>query len=145
MTEKKHTHGAARFDFIELPDPGMGFPVHHRIRCTGCLVCPIIGERFHCLECSIDLCRKCFFLQKDTIKGHDCNTHTMSLIPEHASGHKLKCTYCKKIKDGTSYKCKTCSNFVLCEACFEQHDELMPFEKFPTHKQFHRFFKLRAE
>jgi N6-adenosine-specific RNA methylase IME4 len=144
MQDKEHKHDAGRFDAIELPDPGMGFPVHHRIRCSSCLTCPIIGERFHCLECrDVNMCRNCFFKQKD-IKGHE-DTHTTSLIPEHASGHRLKCSNCKRQKEGVTYKCKTCSNFIMCEDCFEHHDELMPFEKYPTHKQFHRFFKLRAE
>jgi len=141
-----HKHDASTFDAIELPDPGMGFPVHHRIRCDSCYMCPIIGERFHCLECKeLNFCRNCFFKKKE-IKEHT-STHTMTLMPEAGTNNQnshLRCVHCKKQKASAGcYKCKTCANFILCEECFEQHDELMPFERNPTHKQFHRFFKLR--
>lgn len=76
------------FEAVEVPDQGAGFPVHHRIRCSGCHVIPIIGERFKCndLCCrDINLCRNCFFKKKE-MKDHKC-THSMDLIPEPSHRH----------------------------------------------------------
>lgn len=50
------------FEAIEMPDQGAGFPVHLRIRCTACLMMPIIGERFRCNICpDVNLCMNILF------------------------------------------------------------------------------------
>lgn len=141
LTEKQHENH--NFDVREVPEQGAGFPVHHRIRCTSCLTCPIIGERFRCLECSdVNFCRNCFFKQKE-VKNHK-KDHEIELIPEAKSGNTYKCESCKSsIENQPSFKCKTCSNFVLCETCYDQHSDLFPFESIPSHKEFHPFMKLK--
>lgn len=88
ILSKKGNHDETHiFDAKEIPDHGAGFPIHHRIRCNGCYICPIIGERFHCLECQdVNLCRKCFFNKKEP-KQHK-HTHEIEFIPESLTSHK---------------------------------------------------------
>jgi hypothetical protein len=139
LINKKHDE-KHKFNALEVPEHGAGFPVHHRIRCNGCLVCPIIGERIRCLICpDVNLCRNCFFKQKE-MKLHEKN-HEMELIPESSDIKTLKCLNCKNLTDGALYSCKTCSNLLLCENCHEDRSNL-EFEFMPSHKSFHKFTKI---
>ncbi|KAL9642803.1 hypothetical protein ABK040_009878 [Willaertia magna] len=146
ISEKKHEHDVYCFTAIEFPDPGNSYPVHVNVRCSSCLTSPIIGERFKCSECKdVNLCRKCFFLQKEP-KNHKSN-HEISLIPEPRQVHeKLNCSACKKKGlQGPIYKCKTCMSFILCNKCHKLHssnyDSLNI--KYTTHKPFHAFYKMK--
>lgn len=147
MADGSHDHGPESFTSIEFPDPGCGYAVHVDRRCSSCLACPIIGERFMCMVCKdLNLCRKCFFLQKEP-KGHKC-THEISLIPEPRQVHqKLKCASCDKSGlQGPIHKCKTCMSFVLCNKCFKLHKsdyDALKLDKFTTHKQFHSFMRMK--
>nr|CAG4709834.1 unnamed protein product [Naegleria fowleri] len=145
--EGGHQHAASAFTCIEFPDPGCGYAVHVDKRCTSCLACPIVGERFMCTECKdVNLCRKCFFLQKEP-KGHKC-THEISLIPEPRHVHsKLKCAACATVGlEGPIHKCKTCMSFILCNKCYLLHEknyDSLHLDKYTTHKPFHSFMRLK--
>ncbi|KAG2392760.1 hypothetical protein C9374_011485 [Naegleria lovaniensis] len=145
--EGGHQHAASAFTCIEFPDPGCGYAVHVDKRCTSCLACPIVGERFMCTECKdVNLCRKCFFLQKEP-KGHKC-THEISLIPEPRHVHsKLKCAACATVGlEGPIHKCKTCMSFILCNKCYILHEknyESLHLDKYTTHKPFHSFMRMK--
>jgi N6-adenosine-specific RNA methylase IME4 len=134
------------FHAIEVPEQGNGFAVHHQIRCQSCLTCPIIGERFHCLECQdMNFCRNCFFKQKE-IKTHvkeHLKDHEMEMILEPVSKKSFACGNCKTIPNGPVFQCKTCANLFLCTSCFQIHDQIQPFDWYPSHKQFHEFAKIK--
>lgn len=50
--------------------------IHHGVTCDGCLVCPIIGNRYKCQECpDYDLCSPC---------------HAQDEAGDHAAAHIMK-------------------------------------------------------
>lgn len=135
---------ADTFEAIEVPEHGAGYAVHFRVRCSGCFMMPIIGERFKCMECEdVDLCRNCFFKKKDP-KNHIC-THDMEMILEPASRHNnVKCIHCKSSKlEGPIYSCTFCARLVLCKSCYASVDTSVLESLVPAHKPYHKFNKLK--
>lgn len=50
-----------RFDEYMCERPKGKFVTHHYIRCDGCDKYPLVGPRYHCMECdNFDLCASCF-------------------------------------------------------------------------------------
>eukprot|EP01117_Protostelium_nocturnum_P008242 TRINITY_DN2941_c0_g1_i1.p1 TRINITY_DN2941_c0_g1~~TRINITY_DN2941_c0_g1_i1.p1 ORF type:complete len:733 (-),score=238.28 TRINITY_DN2941_c0_g1_i1:169-2367(-) len=138
---KKHQEDH-KWSPIEYPERAGGFEVH-QVRCQGCLTCPIIGNRFYCLECKqFNLCQKCFFLQKEP-KNHKSD-HQIEMILEDDMSHDVKCDICQvRSIPGARYKCKSCFNFNICEKCYISKAPL-PLAVV-GHRPFHKFDKLNGQ
>jgi len=78
VNEKKHDPSHA-LDAIELPVAGGGYSVHETY-CASCSVEPIVGPLFVCVTCSIALCRKCFWEQREP--GDHKSSHDFEVLKE---------------------------------------------------------------
>eukprot|EP00753_Platysulcus_tardus_P001721 PLAT11481.1.p1 GENE.PLAT11481.1~~PLAT11481.1.p1 ORF type:complete len:677 (+),score=230.51 PLAT11481.1:23-2032(+) len=138
-----HDIVAHRFDVAELPKSGGYLPVHHRVRCSSCFMCPIISHRFKCLDCrDVDLCQKCFFARK-TPGGHS-EMHEMAFIldADDGAGKAVRCDGCSMNPiTGTRFKCNTCLNYDLCASC---HAKGVLSRSCPFHTASHEFTAVPA-
>jgi len=112
---------------------------HADVRCDGCQVHPIVGERYKCSKCpDYDLCASC------EAKGVHPADHVMikMRLPENtthdAAGraiHKnVVCDGCSvEPIVGVRYKCCVCPDYDLCETC----------EALKTHPAEHNLMKIR--
>jgi len=130
------------WEAVEIPERAGGFPVHH-VRCSGCQTLPIIGYRFVCNICShVNLCQKCFFLQKSP-KGHKREHSTKAIVESELEHKKYKCDTCgMKPLIGNRFKCDSCFNYNLCTKCFEVNKP-SPF-CITSHKPFHKFIQIHG-
>jgi hypothetical protein len=97
-----------------------GAPVHLNIKCDGCGVVPISGDRYKCTICpDFDLCSLC---EKKEI--HPAS-HPLLKLKEPARRdihHGVTCDGCGvKPIEGVRYKCLVCPNFDLCAKCEEKN------------------------
>lgn len=86
----------------------------HRAICDNCSVkIPFPGSRFKCNTCpDFDLCEKCKTL------GNVHTEHTFAEIKDPRSPvHPAFCDGCNNIIVGDRFKCNTCPDFDLCQAC----------------------------
>eukprot|EP00871_Galdieria_phlegrea_P001917 jgi/Galph1/2726/GphlegSOOS_G1420.1 len=142
---KKHSllHSWKAF---ELPQSAGDLPVHRGTRCQGCLQYPIIGYRFHCLECvpAVDLCQKCFFAMK-LPRSHTFNHEMEAIICPSASEFRKHtiCAGCKmKPILGTYWKCNSCFSFDLCNECYQ--NKVVTWS-YPGHKTHHIFSMIEQD
>ncbi|EME26927.1 N6-adenosine-methyltransferase subunit METTL3 [Galdieria sulphuraria] len=124
----------------ELPQSAGDLPVHRGARCQGCLQYPIIGYRFHCLECvpTVDLCQKCFFAMK-LPRSHTFQHEMEAIITPSASEFRrhTACAGCKMKPIGGNYwKCDSCFSFELCDECYQ--NKVVTWS-YPGHKAHHSF------
>jgi len=93
---------------------------HLNIKCDGCGVLPISGDRYKCTVCpDYDLCATC---EKKEI--HPAS-HPLLKLKEPARRdihHGVTCDGCGvKPIEGVRYKCLVCPNFDLCAKCEEKN------------------------
>jgi next-to-BRCA1 protein 1 len=97
-----------------------GIPTHVNIKCDGCGMVPITGDRYKCTVCpDFDLCSSC---EKKEI--HPAS-HALLKLKEPARRdihYGVTCDGCGvKPIEGVRYKCLDCPNFDLCSACEEKN------------------------
>lgn len=95
--------------------------IHENIKCDGCGVLPITGDRFKCTVChDFDLCSACE--QKDV---HPSSHPLLKLkeAPRRDVHYGITCDGCgtQPIR-GVRYKCLVCPNFDLCATCEAKND-----------------------
>jgi hypothetical protein len=97
-----------------------GVPTHTNIKCDGCGVLPISGDRYKCTICpDFDLCSACE--KKDVHPA----SHPLLKLKEPARKdihYGVTCDGCgMKPIEGVRYKCTVCPNFDLCSKCEEKN------------------------
>jgi len=95
-------------------------PVHLNIKCDGCGVLPISGDRYKCTVCpDYDLCSPC---EKKNL--HPAS-HPLLKLKEPGRRdihHGVTCDGCgMKPIEGVRFKCLVCPNFDLCSSCEEKN------------------------
>ena len=126
------------FTAVETHVLAGGEPIH-RLRCSGCLMEPVIGYVFFCTECSsVYMCEKCFFLQK-TSRYH-IPSHRMEMVMETTGISNIKCSNCQQLLKDVRFQCDSCLMFDLCENCM--NNDILTFPLFPFHSSDHRFSKI---
>eukprot|EP01080_Neovahlkampfia_damariscottae_P009234 gene9234-1320_t len=120
---------------------------HTGIACDNCKKQNFTGKRFQCTQCDdFDLCEDCFPKRSN----FHSNNHPFKLIAkpikvnpiqpikpvEPIEVHKgVACDNCSKQNfTGRRYKCLTCSDYDLCESCYQI--------RFQFHTQFHQFKRI---
>lgn len=101
---------------------------------TGVKAYPILGVRYHCIECKIDLCHTHSGVRKipESLSGSYTHTsdHTLYMFYDDTNAvvqeeHQQFCASCtaRPIK-GNLYKCQDdmCPDFHLCETCYNLAD-----------------------
>ena len=117
--------------------PKEGPDTHSNVRCDGCNVFPIVGPRYNCTVCpDFDLCAKC-----EAAAVHPAE-HPLLKMRQSASQvvvhHGITCDGCNQSPiTGVRFKCRTCHDFDLCEACEAKntHPAAHPLVKFKTPKE----------
>ena len=129
-------------------------PTHSRVECDGCQSFPIRGCRYNCAECSgdgsFDLCQACYLACDDTHVHHrfykidfpGSQPKSLSSRRNNSSScyvhHGISCDKCQKAPiKGPRHKCVDCTNFDLCQMCYDidgDHDETHLFLK-STHSK----------
>lgn len=120
-------------------------PVHFGVRCDGCHMYPIVGERYKCaLRPNFDLCASCNvlsksppFVEKSTVVNKD-KKRTPAATPGTAAAAgtratpaavhlRIRCDECNVCPIvGVRFSCMRRCNFDLCEKC-EAKKEQQPF------------------
>jgi len=90
---------------------------HSNVRCDGCNVFPIVGARFNCTVCpDFDLCAKC-----ESASVHPAEHPLLKFrqpVNTAVVHHGITCDGCQLSPiTGVRFKCRTCPDFDLCEAC----------------------------
>ena len=111
--------------------------IHTLVTCDGCHMCPLIGKRFKCNNCSnFDFCEKCFnekkekhghtfkevktdILMKNILQKFSCKTENEEGKAIHPM---VSCDGCGMTPIiGNRYKCSICYNFDYCQNCEEMY------------------------
>jgi len=112
---------------------------HSNVRCDGCNVFPIVGARYNCTVCpDFDLCAKC-----EAASVHPAEHPLLKLrqpVNTPVVHHGITCDGCQQSPiTGIRFKCRTCPDFDLCEACEAKnvHPADHPLVKFKVEKPRH--------
>jgi peptidoglycan hydrolase-like protein with peptidoglycan-binding domain len=116
-----------------------GDAAHGNVRCDGCNVFPIVGPRYNCTVCpDFDLCAKC-----EASSVHPAEHPLLKLrqpVSTQVVHHGITCDGCQQSPiTGVRFKCRTCPDFDLCEACEAKnvHPADHPMVKFKVEKVRH--------
>lgn len=121
------------------PEPATGGEaVHRNVRCDGCNVHPIVGDRYKCTVCNnYDLCSKC-----EATPGVHPAEHALLKIrrpPTPSNVHEgITCDGCQQSPiTGTRFKCRVCPDYDLCASCEakNEHPADHPLVKFKVPRQ----------
>jgi peptidoglycan hydrolase-like protein with peptidoglycan-binding domain len=112
---------------------------HGNVRCDGCNAFPIVGARYNCTVCpDFDLCAKC-----EASSVHPAEHPLLKLrqpVNTQVVHHGITCDGCQQSPiAGIRFKCRTCPDFDLCEACEAKnmHPADHPMVKFKVEKVRH--------
>jgi peptidoglycan hydrolase-like protein with peptidoglycan-binding domain len=109
---------------------------HGNVRCDGCNAFPIVGARYNCTVCpDFDLCAKC-----EASSVHPAEHPLLKFrqpVNAQVVHHGITCDGCQQSPiAGIRFKCRTCPDFDLCEACEAKnmHPADHPMVKFKVEK-----------
>jgi len=112
---------------------------HGNVRCDGCNEFPIVGPRYNCTVCpDFDLCAKC-----EASSVHPAEHPLLKFrqpVNTPVVHHGITCDGCQQSPiSGIRFKCRTCPDFDLCEACEAKnvHPADHPMIKFKVEKMRH--------
>jgi len=112
---------------------------HGNVRCDGCNVFPIVGPRYNCTVCpDFDLCAKC-----EAAAVHPAEHPLLKFrqpVNTPVVHHGITCDGCQQSPiTGIRFKCRTCPDFDLCEACEAKnlHPADHPLVKFKVERARH--------
>ena len=118
--------------------------IHYNVKCDGCEMNPIKGNRYKCKNCiNFDYCENCYLKNKENHKHefvkleksvYGCprfspknlnKENNKKKIEENKTIHyNVECDGCKmKPIIGNRYKCINCKNFDFCENCYLKNKE----------------------
>jgi flagellar biosynthesis GTPase FlhF len=108
--------------------------VHRHVRCDGCQMFPLVGDRYKCETCNdFDLCSGCEARPSSHPASHPLIKFKRVEIVEHMG---VKCDGCGVYPiAGDRFKCMVCPQFDLCQKCEEKR----------LHEVNHPLVKLRVE
>lgn len=85
----------------------------------------IDGFRFHCRQCSFDLCYSCMNMQHQgsrLMHRHPLHYMDTSRMLDQNEGGIWRCNVCKKtsdvLRERFSHHCRTCGDFDVCRSCY---------------------------
>jgi len=109
---------------------------HGNVRCDGCNVFPIVGPRYNCTVCpDFDLCATC-----EASSAHPAEHPLLKFrqpVVTQVVHRGITCDGCQQSPiTGIRFKCRTCPDFDLCEACEAKnvHPADHPMVKFKVEK-----------
>lgn len=112
---------------------------HGNVRCDGCNVFPIVGARYSCTVCpDYDLCATC-----EASAVHPAEHPLLKFrqpVNAQVVHRGITCDGCQQSPiTGIRFKCKTCSDYDLCESCEAKnvHPADHPMVKFKVEKMRH--------
>jgi len=112
---------------------------HGNVRCDGCNEFPIVGPRYNCTVCpDFDLCGKC-----EAASVHPAEHPLLKFrqpVNTPVVHNGITCDGCQQSPiTGIRFKCRTCPDFDLCEACEAKnvHPADHPLVKFKVEKMRH--------
>jgi len=112
---------------------------HGNVRCDGCNEFPIVGARYNCTVCpDFDLCAKCEASSVHPAEHPLLKYRQPVNTPVVHNG--ITCDGCQQSPiAGIRFKCRTCPDFDLCEACEAKnvHPADHPMIKFKVEKMRH--------
>jgi len=123
----------------EASAEGSSDSAHGNVRCDGCNAFPIVGPRYNCTVCpDFDLCAKC-----EASAVHPAEHPLLKFrqpVNTPVVHHGITCDGCRQSPiAGIRFKCRTCPDFDLCEACEAKnvHPADHPMIKFKVEKMRH--------